>query len=48
MTCIKSNTDVYVCVEISVCRHLKVFDVVSFLNSMKFNLVVMWNCTTLT
>ena len=50
MTCNKSNTDVYVCFEISSSdfqTYLDVFDVDKF-TSMKFNLVVMWNCTTLT
>ena len=47
MTCIKSNTDVYVCFKMSFVVFLAVFDVDKF-TSMKFILVVMWNCTTLT
>ena len=47
MTCIKSNTDVYVCFKMSFVVFLVVFDVDKF-TSMKFILVVMWNCTTLT
>ena len=47
MTCIKSNTDVCVCFKIS---FVDIQMSLTFINfaSMKFNLVVMWNCTTLT
>ena len=45
MTCIKSNTDVCV-FQNFFCRYLDVFDVDKS-TSMKLNLIVMWNCTSL-